>query len=262
MAWNQPGGGGDNNQDPWGGKKNQGPPDIDKLIAQFFQKLRAFFSNTLGIKVNWRPSPQEEWGMGAGLIAGVIFVLWVIAGFFIVNPAEEAVILRFGRYVDTQQPGLHWMARFIETKYLIDVQKINSFSLQGDFLTKSAEQGDLPNQVQLDATKKEADSSDKSKNLVNVELTVQYRVKDPRAYLFSVVDPDSTIQQVASGALSDIVGQMKLDDVLTTGREFLSSNILERMKQVLKMYNTGLDVVAVTLRKAQAPVKLDKHSVM
>ena len=75
---------------------------------------------------------------------------------------------------------------------------------------------------------------DQSKNLVNVEMTVQYRISDPRAYLFNVVDPDETIQQVASGALSDVVGKMKLDDVLTTGRELLSSGVLEAYSRSIK----------------------------
>jgi membrane protease subunit HflK len=97
------------------------------------------------------------------------------------------------------------------------------------------------------------DASDKSKNLVNVEMTVQYRVSNPEQYLFNIANPDETIKEVASGTLSDIVGKMKLDDVLTTGREFLSAGVLERIKAVLATYNPGLEVIAVTLRKVQAP---------
>jgi modulator of FtsH protease HflK len=259
MAWNRPGGDGNNNNnnnDPWGGGK-KGPPDIDKFISDLFNKVRASFH--MGGKrppVDWQPS-SVEWGVGAGLIAIVIFVVWLLSGLYIVNPAEEAVVLRFGKFNDTNGPGLHWMARFIDTKYLVDVQKINSFALQGNFLTKSAEQGDLPNQyVQADDKKSNGDaaaSTDKSKNLVDVEMTVQYHVLDPRAFLFNVVNPDNTIQEVAAGALSDVVGKMKLDDVLTSGRELLSSAVFERTKQVLGNYHAGLEVTAVTLRKVQAP---------
>jgi membrane protease subunit HflK len=260
MAWNKPGGDG-NEHDPWGGgNKNQSPPDLDKILTQFFNKLRAFFNLKKKPPSNWQPSSLKEYGFGGGIIALVLVVAWFISGLFIVNPAEEAVILRLGQYTDVAGPGLHWMARFIDTKYLVDVQKINSFALQGDFLTKSSEQGDLPNQYVSIETKAPAggnavmtDSSDKSKNLVDVEMTVQYRISDPRAFLFNVVDPDSTIQEVAAGALSDVVGKMKLDDVLTTGREMLSSGVLERTKQVLASYNAGLEVTAVTLRKVQAP---------
>ena len=248
MPWNEPGGSGKHN-DPWNGKKNKSR----LILINFYvtsSKIAVSFTHKNG-NMAWQPSINQEAGFVFAIAMIVVFIAWAISGLFIVNPAEEAVILRFGQYSDTMQPGLHWFARFIDTKYLLDVQKIYSFSLQGDFLTKSSDQGDLPNP--LDAAKKTIDLSDQSKNLVNVELNVQYRISDPRAYLFNVVDPDATIKAVASGALSDMVGQMKLDDVLTTGRETLSSGILQRVRKVLDSYSAGLEVITVTLRKVQAP---------
>jgi membrane protease subunit HflK len=251
MPWNEPGGNGRNNN-PWGGNKDQGPPALDKILNDFIKKLRAMLSGKKNTGSSWQPSNNQSLGFLAAVIGGAILILWFLSGLFIVNPAEEAVILRLGKYSDVVQPGLHWFARFIDTKYVLDVRKIYSFSLQGDFLTKSSEQKDMP--IQVESTKKQPYTSlDQSKNLVNVELNVQYRIRDPRNYLFSVVDPDSTIKEVASGALSDIVGQMKLDDVLTTGRENLSSGVLERIRKVIAPYNAGIEVVAVTLRKVQAP---------
>jgi len=254
MPWNEPGGSG-NQPDPWGSKKNQSPPDLDKLVKDFINKLRSKLSRNSNnsYRSGWKPSIPQEMGFSLGLIALILGIIWFFSGLFIVNPAEEAVILRFGKYADVLQPGLHWFARFIDTKYTVDVQKIYSFSLEGDFLTKSSEQGDLPTQYILDVNKKASLTLDQSKNLVNVELNVQYRINDPRAYLFNVVNSDDTVHEVAAGALSDAVGKMKLDEVLTTGRELLSSNVLERLKQVLVNYQTGLEVVAVTLRKVQAP---------
>lgn len=253
MPWNEPGGSGNNN-DPWNNKKDQGPPDFDKLIGEWLKKIRSAF---LGKKSNmpWKPTMNQEVGFVAAIVASVAVVIWFFSGLFIVNPAEEAVILRLGQFADVVHPGLHWYARFIETKSMVDVQKIYSFSLQDDFLTKSSDQSDLPNQyIKVDSSKKASpDVSDQSKNLVNVELSVQYRISDPRAYLFNVVDPDGTIKEVATGALSDMVGQMKLDEVLTTGREMLSSGVLERIKTVLGPYHSGIEVMAVTLRKVQAP---------
>lgn len=253
MPWNEPGQNG-NNHDPWGGKKEQGPPDLDKFLSDLLNKFRGLLNHKKN-KPTWQPPETHlHKGMFAGIMAAIFIILWFLSGFFIVNQAEEAVILRFGKYATVLQPGLHWMARFIDTKYLVDVKKIYSFSIEGDFLTKSAEQSDLPNSyIAIDKDKKAPEFGDQSKNLVNVELNVQYRIVDPRAYLFNVVDPDTTIQEVASGALSDRVGQMKLDEVLTTGRENLSSGVLTRIKQVLLPYNTGFEVLAVTLRKVQAP---------
>jgi modulator of FtsH protease HflK len=256
MAWNKPNG--DNEkQDPWGGNnKNQGPPDLDKILTEFLARLRALLHFKVKKPGSFQPASPQEYGFGLGLLALVLLVIWILSGLMIVNPAEQAVILRFGQYSDTLNPGLHWMARFIDSKYLVDVQKINSFSLQGNFLTKSSEQGDLPNQyisVKTNTGNTDSPDSDKSKNLVDVEMTVQYRISEPRDYLFNVVDPDNTINEVAAGALSDVVGRMKLDDVLTTGREMLSSAVLERTKKVLTSYHAGLEVTAVTLRRVTAP---------
>ncbi len=250
MSWNEPGG---NNQqnDPWNKKRDQ---DFDQVIAKFIDKLR----NDFGFKKN-KSNPNDpilppSRHYGIIIIAIVLVAIWGLSGFYIVNPAEKSVVLRFGKYVDVNPPGLHWIARFIETKYLVDTQKIYSFSLDGDFLTKSADQSDLPNQaVQVTPKDGSGNINDLSKNLVNVELNVQYRVSDPRAYLFNVVNPNKTVQQVAAGSLSAVIGQMKLDDVLTTGREFLSSKVFEATKLVLSNYNAGVEVIAVTLRKAQAP---------
>jgi membrane protease subunit HflK len=255
MPWNEPGNN-SNQKDPWGGgKKDQGPPDLDKIVGDMLRKFRALFLKR-GSQGNssWNaPSFKTETKYIMGFVCAAIAVIWFISGFFIVNPAEEAVVLRLGKYSEVLSPGLHWVARFIDKKYLVDVQKIYSFALQGDFLTKSSEQNDLPNTLQEVTGDKTPDISDQSKNLVNVELTVQYRINDPRAYLFGVVDPDETIKQVAAGALSDVVGQMKLDDVLTTGREMLSSGVMERVKHILIPYGAGVEVMKVTLRKVQAP---------
>jgi membrane protease subunit HflK len=258
MPWNEPGNNGNNNQqDPWGGKRDQNnPPDLDKILSDFIKKIRGFFKPGAQNNNNrsWQPNFKTGYGYGIGIAAAIIFLLWFFSGFYIVNPAEEAVVLRLGKYNETLKPGLHWMARFLDARYTVDVQKIYSFPLEGDFLTKSSDQNDLGNQISVDTTKKSnAASTDQSKNLVNVELSVQYRITNPRAYLFNVVDPDSTMQQVALGALSDVIGQMKLDDVLTTGRELLSSSVFDRAKLILANYNAGMEIVAVALRKVQAP---------
>lgn len=244
MPWNEPGKNGN----------NPSPPDLDKLLGDFLHKVRGLLLTKKDPSSNWQTSRPHNFSLIAGIAAVILFVVWFVSGLFIVNPAEQTVVLRFGKFATVEQPGLHWFARFIESKYTVDVQKIYSFSLQGNFLTKSSEQNDVSTQyAQFDTNKKIPGASDQSKNLVNVELNVQYRIADPRAYLFNVVNPDDTVQQVASGALSDVIGTMKLDEVLTTGRELLSSGVLARTKQVVTSYSTGLEVIAVTLRKVQAP---------
>ncbi|MBV8802997.1 MAG: protease modulator HflK N-terminal domain-containing protein, partial [Gammaproteobacteria bacterium] len=188
MPWNEPGGNGNQNN-PWNnGKKDQGPPDLDKIFGDMLKKLKALFLNG-GKNTSRRNIPplKTKTRYVVGLAAASILLIWFISGFFIVNPAEEVVILRLGQYSQAVPPGLHWMMRLIDKKYTVDVRKIYSFALQGDFLTKSSDQSDLPNTLQQVAGTKGTDISDQSKNLVNVELTVQYRINNPRAYLFGVV---------------------------------------------------------------------------
>jgi len=250
MPWNKP----DQNDrpsNPWGnGKNNQSPPDLDKIISDFFRKIWASLSN----KKSGPDSTfsKKSFASVLAFLLGTILIIWFILGFFIVNPAEEAVILRFGKYTETLKPGLHWIARFVETKYIVNSQKVYSFSIDGDFLTKSSDQDDLVKDTIAVVNVKDV-TSDQSKNLVNVELTVMYRINNPRSYLFNLINPDATIRQVAAGALSQVVGTMKLDDVLTTGRELLASNVLSNIRQVLASYNAGLEVTTVTLKRAQAP---------
>lgn len=254
MPWNEPGQGNKNNghPDPWSGKNNQSPPDLDKVIGDLIKKLRAIISSKKNKPaMAWKPSSTQNHHYGISITLSLLLIVWVLSGFFIVNPAEEAVILRFGKYAEALHPGLHWMARFIDTKYLVDIRKIYSFSSHGDFLTKSSDQNDRPNQyIQTSANN---NTNDQSKNLVNVELNVQYRIDDPRTYLFSIVSPDETVQEVAAGALSDVIGKMKLDEVLTTGRELLSAGVLDRTRAIMKNYSAGIEVLSVTLRKVQAP---------
>jgi len=257
MAWQEPSGK-DPKKDPWGNNKNQNPPDLDKIIADFFKRmfnLLKFDQKPSAGKLPQRPDFENHVKWTLVLLPLILLVLWIAAGFFIVNPAEETVVLRLGQYAETAAPGLHWMAPLIDQKYTVDVQKIYSFAIQNDVLTKSSEQSDLPNQVVVHAQPDPdvLDPADRSKNVVNVELTVQYRVQDARAFLFNVVNPDETIREVTSGALSEVIGKMKLDEVLTTGREYLSAGVIARIKAVLVNYKTGLDVTAVTLRKVQAP---------
>lgn len=249
MSWNDSDPG---RPDPWKNKNNASPPDLDKLIANFinkiFKSLRVSTPGSAG-----GVTGSGVWGFLAMVVLIVLLAIWALAGLFIVNPAEEAVVLRFGRYVETVSPGLHWIPRLVDTKRTVDIQKIYSFPLQGDFLTKSPDMNE-DGQVCMPTASPHGDGcSDQSKNLVDVELNVMYRISNPRQNLYGIVGPDETIKQFAESALSEVTGAMQLDEVLTTGRETLASGVLTRLQSALKNYQSGLDVVAVTLRKVQAP---------
>jgi membrane protease subunit HflK len=265
MSWNDSGG--SKNQDPWSGKnRNDGPPELDKLIRDLSRKLNAFFGGK-------KSAGPGSGGPGAGgmtisvvLILLATLVVWVWSGIFIVAPAEEAVILRFGHYEQTVSPGPHWIPRFIDTYEKVNTQAIHAFQMQADLLTKSSDQADKPKseidvaevekQVLSDKESKQLASlseSDIDKNVVYVELGVQYRIADPKEYLYRIENPEQTIKQATSSVLSQVVGTMKLDTVLTIGRTELGQRVMKALQAALSEYHSGLTVLGVNVRSAQAP---------
>jgi membrane protease subunit HflK len=118
MGWNEP----KNGKDPWGGQKS--PPDLDEALKRFQEKIKHFFRSNSGKTNSNSPSSPKGTGIIAAIAALIIFILWALSGIFIVDPAEQAAILRFGKYVETVGPGPHWIPRFIESKLVVNVDRI------------------------------------------------------------------------------------------------------------------------------------------
>lgn len=221
-----------NDKDPWGqgGRDQNGPPDLDEL----FRKMKKKFSEMNAKKGPNRGSSKPGGGgaaagfLGFGFIFLVFLVMWVISGIYIVKPAERAVVLRFGAYKETTGPGPHWIPRFIDSYAKVDVEKRYTARYNAEMLTKD-------------------------ENIISVELTSFYRVKDPRNYLYSVVSPEQSLQEVMRSALRQEVGSTPLDAVLTTGRELIRENTFKNIDLVLARYKTGLEVVQVNLQEVRPP---------
>lgn len=224
MAWNEPNDSG-KDKDPW--RKGQQPPDLDQIIRKIQQKFVSLFG---GKKV----SAGDETPTGGShslivtLIVSVVLIIWALSGIFIVGPAEEAVVLRFGKLVKTVGPGPHWIPRFIERSYVLNVQKIDDFSYTAQMLNKD-------------------------ENIVSVSLAVQYRIGNLKDYLFNVVNPRQSLREATASALRQVVGHTTLDEVLTVGREKLRQQVTEQLNNILSLYNTGLIVTDVTIQPAKAP---------
>jgi modulator of FtsH protease HflK len=210
-----------NNQGPWGQRQDKGPPDLLDLIARFFQGKTSQGSGG---------SNSEHFGKYLSLLAVGLVVLWALTGIFLVSPAEQAVVTRFGQYEATVGPGPHWIPRIIESETTLNVQQVSNFSPQPaeEMLTKD-------------------------ENIVSISLAVQYRIADPKSYLFNVVDPVTTLKQVTSSALRQAAGQMTLDSILTTGRSKLRDAIAQQLEHTLAAYQTGLEITDVTLQPAKPP---------
>ncbi len=232
MAWNEPGKD-SKKPDPWGSggqQKKDGPPDLDVLLKKFQQKIIAFLKK-IGITFKSSTGPQAPGQHNVALYSILIVILlliWVIPGFFIVQPAEKAIILSFGKYDKTLDSGVHWILPLVQSSYIVNVQEIATLPYQAQMLTKD-------------------------ENIVSVALTVQYRIDDPRAYLFNVQDPQTTLEGATGSALRQIIGNTPLDDILTSGQAVMIEHVKQQVINTMAKYQTGIEVMDVNLQSAKPP---------
>ncbi len=228
MAWNEPGG-----QDPWGRKRdsnNQGPPDLDEVLRNFQNRLKGLFggggsgSGSGGGAAGGPASP-----LGIALLIGLLLVVWLLSGFYIVDPAERGVVLRFGQFERITTEGPRWhMPWPIERVEKVNVDEVRSTRTQALMLTRD-------------------------ENIVDVDITVQYRVSDAEAYLFNVREPDNTLRDVMISAVREVVGKSDMEFVLGAGRREIADQTGELAQRLVNLYEAGLHVVSVNLQDAQPP---------
>lgn len=230
MAWNE-----GPNRDPWsqgpGGNKpgggGGGPPDLDEMLKRL--KTRFGGGNgggSGGSRGNSGPGVSRA---TVGLAVGLIAVIWLASGTYVVDEQERGVVLRFGEYDRTAMPGIGWRAPWpMESMERINVTQVRQITDQQSMLTKD-------------------------ENIVDVELTVQYRVSAVEDYLFSVDDPDLTLQQATKSAVRETVGRSAMDFILTEGRQAIADQTKEILQETLDGYKSGLVVTEVNLQQAQPP---------
>lgn len=226
MAWNQPGNGGNNNdRDPWKnqGGKDQGPPDLDEAVRKLFSKFGFGGNNGKG-----SGGSSGVPSKGIGIIAIIAIIVWFIAGFYTVKEADRGVVLRFGQFHTMVESGLHWRPVFIDAVEHVDVNNVRSDKTEGYMLTQD-------------------------ENVVRVQLDVQYRVVDPRAYLFNVQDADGVLSRATDSALRYVVGHTTMDEVLTRGREQVRADTLDMLELTMNPYSIGLQIVDLNLLPARPP---------
>jgi membrane protease subunit HflK len=232
MAWNEPGGGDNNPKDPWGGN-NQGPPDLDEALKKFQEKLRGIFGGGGG-------SGSSSAGGGGipGFSAGVVGLLvivalavWGLMGFYQLDQQERGVVLRFGKYINTVQPGLHWNPPIIDDVTTVNTTKVRSASFREIMLTQD-------------------------ENIVEVQLSVQYVINDPENFVLKVLAPESSLQNAAKSALRHVVGGTTMDLVLTEGRARIGAEIQQRLQEYIDLYQTGILVSKVTVDESKPPTQV------
>jgi len=227
MAWNQPGNSG-KDKDPWNqnnqGGKDQGPPDLDEALRNLMGKLGLGGKGSGGGQQSGGGLPMK--GLGFALV--LLGVIWFIAGFYTVKEAERGVILRFGAYHNEVTSGLHWRPVFIDHVTNVDVNNVSSQQTSGFMLTED-------------------------ENVVRVELAVQYRVTNPRAYLFNVEGADNSLSQITDSALRYVIGHNTMDNILTVGREEIRQQTWEIIDRLSERNDIGIRVIDVNFQGARPP---------
>lgn len=222
MAWNEPGGG--NNRDPWGSGGNQGPPDLDEALRKLQEKLNGIFSGGRG----GNASPQGPSASFILTILVLLAVVWSLFGIYQVDEKERAVVLRFGKYLDTYGPGLQWNPPLIDKVLTVRVTEERQYSSRGMMLTKD-------------------------ENIVELPLTVQYNIADPKAFVLNVKNPEISLQQASDSALRHVVGGSTLDNVVSSGRAAVGAEVKQRLQTYLDDYGTGINVVKINIQEAKPP---------
>jgi membrane protease subunit HflK len=228
MAWDD----GDKGN-PWRPNGDKGPADLDAIVRDFQRKLSAFFGGRGGGRGPGSGDPK----VGAGIVGfGAIIAvgLWVATGFYMVDDAERGIVLRFGQFQAQTQPGLRWHLPWpIEAVEKINTGATEQWRYQGSMLTRD-------------------------ENIVNVELVVQYRRTDPFAYMFSLRDPEPTLQDVTASAIREVIGKNELDYILTDGRADVAQQTQELLQSTIDAYGTGITVYEVNLQDANFPAEVEE----
>ena len=255
MAWNEPGGG--NQHDPWsgGGRRggsdgggnrggnndgnngnkggnNQGPPDLDEALKKFQDKL----SGVLGGGKKSGGGSNKGGGGGKprnvfalpGLLIIVALAVWAAMGFYVVDQSERGVVLRFGEYQNTVTPGLQWNPPLIDEVRMVNVTRVRSLTQTQSMLTRD-------------------------ENIVEVEISAQYQVADPRNFVLNVRDPEMSLDNALDSSLRHVVGGTDMIDILTSGREILGSSVSSRLQSYLDNYGAGIQLQTINIESTSAP---------
>jgi len=171
-------------------------------------------------------------------------VIWLLTGTYMVGPDEVGVIRTFGEHTRVAQSGLNWHFPVpIETVNTPKVTEVKRVEIGFRTLRNG----------QYRTVEKESLMLTGDENIVDAEMIVQYKIKDPVAYLFNIVEPELTVREAAEASLRTVVGRNKIDETLTTGKFTIQEETKFQLQSILDLYESGIHVVAVQLQDVSPP---------
>lgn len=231
--------------------RNDGPPDLDELWRDFNRKLSGLFGGKgggggRGGGNDDRGGPQfqpdmKSAGIGVGLIGGVIALVWLGSGFFIVQEGQQAVVTTFGKYSHTTDAGFQWRFPYpIQAHETVSVTQLQSVEVGRSTVVQATGLRDSSMLTQ-------------DENIVDIRFTVQYRRTDARAYLFENRSADEAVLQAAESAVREIVGRSKVDSVLYEQRDAIAADLVKSIQSQLDRLKAGITVANVNVQNVQVP---------
>ena len=235
--------------------KGDGPPDLEELWRDFNRKLTGLFggkggaprstgpgdpTNGPGGPHNFQPDMKSA-GIGAGLIAGVVALIWLGSGFFIVQEGQQAVVTSFGRYDHTADAGFQWRMPYPFQAH----ETVNVSQLRSKEVGRTA--------VIAATGLRDSSMLTQDENIVDIRFTVQYRLKDARAFLFENKDPEEAVTLAAESAVREIVGKSNIDSVLYEQRDAIAAELVRSVQGQLDRLRAGIVIVNVNVQSVQPP---------
>jgi membrane protease subunit HflK len=232
--------------------RNDGPPDLDELWRDFNRKLGGLFggkgggprgggpSDDGGGPSNFQPDMKSA-GIGAGLIAGVVALIWLGSGFFIVQEGQQAVVTSFGKYSHTADAGFQWRMPYpFQAHETVSVTQLRSREVGRNAVVQATGLRDSSMLTQ-------------DENIIDIRFTVQYRLKDARAFIFENRDPEEAVTLAAESAVREIVGRTNIDAVLYEQRDAIAAELVKSIQAQLDRLKAGIVVANVNMQSVQPP---------
>ena len=234
----------------WRAQNNEGPPDLDEVMRDLSRKINSLFGKGGGNQSGRQPGHTQAPNVNFPLmpIIGVVFLVWLATGFYIVDQGSVGVVQRFGKVTEgTTEPGPRWHLPYpIETVQVVNMDQVRR--LEVGYRSSSVAGGGKTK------VPKEALMLTEDENIIDLQFAVQYNLKNAKDYLFNNRSTDDAVMSAAETAIREVVGKNKLDDLLQKGLADTS----ERMQTILDSYKSGVKIISVSLQSAQPPEQVQE----
>ena len=234
--------------------KQDGPPDLDEVLKDLGRKIDNIFKRKPRIVVDNNGGGANNNGNKQNINGGdipllpillIVFLIWLLTGFYIVDQGSRGVVLRFGEHINITQPGPRWHLPYpIETVEVVNQEQVRTIEVgyrsSNDL---GANSQDLRESLMLTG----------DENIVDLQFAVQYNLKSVEDFIFNNRAAESSVRAGAETAIREVVGKSEMDFVLYEGREEIAIRTKDLIQQILDRYSTGINVTSVTMQNAQPP---------